>query len=228
KKRPATIRDYIKGKITEVLGKDYDVDTHFSPRYQPWDERLCAVPDNDLFLAIKEEKCTVVTDQIKTFTEQGIQLRSGTELTADLVISATGLQIKIAGGIAITVDKQPVEVSQLVNYKGVMLQDLPNLAIIMGYTNASWTLKADLACTYVCRLLQYMDRNGYQNCTPRLSGDALETAPIIDFSSGYIQRSLDQLPKQGDQFPWRLHQNYLKDLIILQYRKIEDEHLVFA
>lgn len=227
KTNPNGVRQYIKRQIRKVLGKEYDIDTHFNPKYNPWDERLCAVPDNDLFHTIKQGKCTIVTDHIDTFTEKGILLQSGKELEADLIISATGLIIKIMGGIITKVDGEIIDPSKLVNYKGVMLQNIPNAASIIGYTNASWTLKADLACAYVCRLIKYMDKHGLKSCTPNLAEKNIETVPVIDFSSGYIQRAINKLPKQGTSYPWKLHQNYVKDMIILKYRKIDDGFLTF-
>jgi len=226
KKNPKAISKYIKGEIKKVL-PDFDVETHFNPRYNPWDERLCAVPDNDLFNTIKDGKCTMVTDHIDTFTKDGIMLKSGKELKADLIVSATGLVIKMAGGMKIKVDGQEQDISKLINYKGLMMQNIPNSAFITGYTNASWTLKADLACAYICRLLKYMDKKGFKSCTPQLNDTNQKTEPVIDFSSGYIQRSIDKMPKQGDKFPWKLHQNYIKDMVILKHRKIDDGHLMF-
>jgi cation diffusion facilitator CzcD-associated flavoprotein CzcO len=227
KKNPDNVKKYIKGKIENVLGKEYDIDTHFNPKYNPWDERLCSVPDNDLFNAIKNKECTVVTDHIETFTEKGILLKSGKKLEADLIISATGLSLKLAGGMEVEVDGEIVIFSNKLNYKGSMVQDIPNLAAIIGYTNAAWTLKADLVCLYVCRLLNYMDDQGFNYCVPRLDDDTIKPIPIIDFSSGYILRSMDKLPKQGDKFPWKLNQNYLKDRKILKHQKIEDDILKF-
>lgn len=227
RKNPAGVKKYVKKQIRKVLGKEYAIDTHFSPKYNPWDERLCSVPDNDLFHAIKAGKCTVVTDHIDTFTKNGIRLQSGKELRADLVISATGLQLKLAGGIQVYLDDELVDLSTKLNYKGSMLQDLPNLAAIVGYTNAAWTLKADLACHYVCRLLNYMDANNYKACVPKRTENNMTTVPIINFTSGYIQRALDKLPKQGDQHPWRLNQNYIRDRKILKRDKINDASLHF-
>lgn len=227
KQNPAGVRKYVKKRIRKVLGKDYDVETHFNPKYNPWDERLCSVPDNDLFHAIKNGHCTVVTAHIDKFTEEGIQLTTGEILAADLIISATGLQLKLAGGIKVFLDGDEVDLSTKLNYKGTMLQDLPNLAAIVGYTNAAWTLKADLACHYVCRLLAYMDAHNFSYCVPKLSDEKIDTFPIIDFTSGYVQRSLDKLPKQGDRHPWRLNQNYIKDKKILTRDRINDSILHF-
>ena len=227
KKKPDKIRDYLKGEIRKVLGEDYDVETHFNPKYDPWDQRICACVDNDLFNAIKEGKCTIVTDLIDSFTEKGILLQSGKELEADLVVSATGLKIKFAGGIQIKVDGKAIEASKLINYKGMMLQDVPNLMFIAGYTNASWTLKSDLVSEYFCRLLRHMDKKGWTSCTPILSDGSIATEPASDLASGYIQRALHLLPKQGDKYPWKLNQNYIKDMIALRFKSIDDGYLVF-
>ncbi len=228
RRKPDAVKKFVKGQIKKVLGKDYDVETHFNPKYNPWDERLCVVPDSDLLHAIKDGKCAVVTDHIDTFTSDGILLKSGKELKADLIVSATGLVIKMAGGMKIEVDGVVQDISKLVNYKGLMLQDIPNLGVIVGYTNASWTLKADLVCAYICRLLNYMDEKGFQQCVPKLDNENIEVQPVIDFSSGYIQRALDKMPKQGDKFPWKLHQNYIKDMVNLRYGKIDDGYLEFG
>ena len=181
KKQPDKIHKYLKGEITKVLGKDYDVETHFNPKYNPWDERICACVDNDLFNAIKEGKCTIVTDHIDAFTEKGILLQSGKELKADLVVSATGLKIKFAGGINIKVDGKAIDASKLINYKGMMLQNVPNLTFITGYNNGSWTLKADLVSEYFCRLLRLMDNKGLSTFTPTLSQEDMKTEPAIGF-----------------------------------------------
>ena len=227
RKNPDSIKKFIKGKIVGVLGNDYDVDTHFNPKYNPWDERLCSVPDNDLFNAIKRGECTVVTDRIETFTKNGILLQSGKELEADLIISATGLNLKLAGGIEVRVDGEVVNLNEKLNYKGSMIQDIPNLIAIIGYTNAAWTLKADLVCIYACRLINYLDDKKFRFCVPRLNDGTINAIPIINFSSGYIQRSMDKLPKQGDKLPWKLNQNYFKDRKILKQQKIEDGILEF-
>jgi len=221
------VRNFIKKEIKKVLGTDYDVETHFNPKYDPWDERICACVDNDLFNAINEGKCTIVTDHIDSFTERGILLKSGKELEADIVVSATGLKIKFMGGINIKVNGKAIAPSSLVNYKGMMLQDVPNMVAISGYTNASWTLKADLVGEYFCRLLKHMDKKGLSSCTPTLSDENIVTEPASDLASGYIQRALDQLPKQGNEYPWKLNQNYIKDMIALRFKSIDDGYLVF-
>ena len=226
RKKPKEVKSYIKKQIKKVLAEEY-VETHFNPKYKPWDERICAVVDNDLFNAINEGKCTIVTDHIESFTERGILLKSGKELKADLIVSATGLKIKVLGGINIKVDGKIMDPAQLVNYKGMMLQDVPNMITIAGYTNASWTLKADLVGEYLCRLLKHMDKNGLISCTPKLIDKEIATEPASGLASGYIQRALHLLPKQGKVYPWKLNQNYIKDMIALRYKSIDDGHLVF-
>ncbi len=227
RRRPAAVKKYIMDQIKKIMGTDYDVDTHFNPDYKPWDQRLCIVPDNDLFLSIKEGKSSVVTDHIDTFTEKGLLLKSGKELEADMIVSATGLKLQMAGGMKFFVDGQFMEPGKMVSYKGIMLKDMPNMAAIVGYTNASWTLKADLTCIYICRLLNHMDAQQKKVCTPIFKDDNMEMEPILDFSSSYVTRALDRLPKQGSKLPWKLHQNYIKDMIILKYQKIDDGYLKF-
>jgi monooxygenase len=228
RRRPESIKKLIMSGVRKALGPDYDVATHFTPRYNPWDQRLCLVPNGDLFEAIKAERVSVVTDQIETFTETGIKLRSGRHLDADVVVTATGLKLQLLGGARLTVDGRSVELAKTLNYKGMMFSDVPNLASSFGYTNASWTLKCDLTCEYVCRLLTYMDKNGYRQCTPRNADDSVEPEPWIDFSSGYIQRSLHELPRQGSKIPWKLHQNYALDIVMLRYGAIADGVMEFS
>jgi cation diffusion facilitator CzcD-associated flavoprotein CzcO len=214
---PKFMRKLIKLGARKALGARYDVDTHFNPRYDPWDERLCVVPDNDLFKAIRSGRASVVTDRIKTFTETGIELESGQTLEADLVVSATGLQLLVLGGIELSVDGQPVDVSQKLTYRGMMLADVPNAAMAIGYTNASWTLKCDLICQYVSRLVNHMDAQGYTRAVPRPSETDVPSRPFIDgLTSGYVQRALDLFPRQGDEAPWRVHQNYFQDLSLIR------------
>ncbi|HWO18966.1 MAG TPA: NAD(P)/FAD-dependent oxidoreductase [Kofleriaceae bacterium] len=201
---------------------------HFTPSYRPWDQRLCLVPDGDLFESIREGRASVVTDRIETFTETGIALGSGAHLPADLIVTATGLQLVFFGGIALEVDGAPVEPSRLLVYKGMMCSDVPNCAFASGYTNASWTLKADLTSAYVCRLLNYMDAHGYVRCCPRRLDPDIEERPLLDFSSGYVQRVIDQLPKQGSVAPWRLYQNYAIDRLLLERARVDDPAMEFA
>ena len=209
--KPEQTRRNILAGISAALGPDYDVERHFSPRYNPWDQRLCLVPDGDLFHAINAGKVSVVTGQIERFVEDGITLEGGEHLPAEIIVTATGLRMKIMHGLRILVDGAPVALGDTLSYKGAMYSGIPNLASAFGYTNASWTLKAELICEYVCRLLNHMERRGYDQCRPRLNG-AVETEAYIDFTSGYVQRALDSLPKQGTRRPWKVYQNYLKDL----------------
>jgi len=227
RKKPEQTKERLVGLVRQHLGPDYDVDTHFTPRYNPWDQRLCLVPDSDLFEAIKGGKATVVTDHIDHITPDGIQLKSGQTLPADVIVSATGLKLQLVGGMKITVDGKPADLSQSMSYKGMMFSDVPNLASVFGYTNASWTLKADLTSEYICRLLNHMDRKGYAECTPR-KHEAVGTAPWMDFSSGYVTRAMAEFPKQGDKKPWKLYQNYALDLMTLKYGKVEDGVMEFT
>jgi cation diffusion facilitator CzcD-associated flavoprotein CzcO len=222
------VKRLLLGGVRKALGPDYDVATHFTPRYNPWDQRLCLVPDADFFRAIRQGKVSVVTDHIETFTETGLGLKSGAELMADLIVTATGLVLIPLGGVELTVDGRAVEPSQTFIYKGMMYSDVPNLASVFGYTNASWTLKADLVCEYVCRLLNLMDRKGYRYCMPHNGDPALEAEPWVDFSSGYIQRALKQQPKQGSKRPWKLYQNYVLDLTSLRFGALRDQAMTFA
>ncbi|HJK89761.1 MAG TPA: NAD(P)/FAD-dependent oxidoreductase [Polyangiaceae bacterium LLY-WYZ-15_(1-7)] len=223
---PEHARRWIMGQIREEL-PGVDVDTHFNPPYAPWDQRLCLVPDGDLFEAIRAGRADVVTDHIERFTEKGLRLASGRELEADLIVTATGLQVQFLGGLELEVDGEPVVPSELMNYKGAMFSDVPNLAIALGYTNASWTLKADLACMYVARLLSYMHEHGHRIVTPRVTDPSVEVEPLIDLTSGYFQRVAHLLPKQGSKTPWKLYQNYLLDLLGMRFGKLVDDALEF-
>ncbi|MAR91087.1 MAG: FAD-containing monooxygenase EthA [Pseudomonadales bacterium] len=225
--RPKAIRRLLLAQVRRQVGDDFDM-KHFSPHYNPWDERLCAVPNGDLFKAIRRGQASVVTDHIKTFTEQGIRLQSGQELKADIIITATGLDLQLLGGMQLEVDGQPFDLSQTMNYKGVMFQDLPNFAMVFGYTNASWTLKADLTCEYLCRLWQLMDKRGMRQVTPRLTDGDVHEEPFVDFQSGYIKRALDKLPKQGNKSPWKLHQNYALDMAMLRFGEVDDGVVTFS
>lgn len=228
KRKPDRVKELLLGGVRKVLGPDHDVETHFTPRYNPWDQRLCLVPDADFFRAMRRGKVDVVTDHIDTFTETGIKLKSGKELTADLVVTATGLVLVPVGGAKLTVDGQPVDLSKRFIYKGMMYSDVPNLASVFGYTNASWTLKADLVSEYVCRILNHMDRGGYRICMPRNDDPTLSEEPWVSFSSGYIQRALAQQPKQGSRRPWKLYQNYALDLMSLRFGSIRDRAMTFS
>ena len=227
RKRPGKVKDRLLTEARTHLGPDYDIATHFTPRYDPWDQRLCLVPDADLFEALKAGSATVVTDTIDRFTSDGIRLASGEELPADIIVTATGLELKLLSGIAFTVDRQPVNLATALQYKGMMFSDVPNLAYTFGYTNASWTLKADLVAMYVCRLLNAMTKRGLRQAMPRNADKDMATEPFVDFSSGYIQRAVDQLPRQGTRKPWRLNQNYALDLMALKFGSIDDA-MVFS
>ena len=227
RKRPERTKQRILDLVRQELGANYDIATHFTPGYNPWDQRLCLVPDSDLFKAIRAGRVSVVTDHIETFTETGIRLRSGAELEADIVVTATGLKLNLLGDVAFSLDGNPVDLSKSLSYKGMMFSDVPNLASVFGYTNASWTLKADLTCEYVCRLLNHMRRHGYAAATPRRD-PSVEERPFVDFSSGYIQRALDTLPKQGSKKPWRLYQNYALDMAALRLGAVDDGVMRFT
>lgn len=226
RKQPRIMKGLIAKGVRQELGQDYDL-KHFTPDYNPWDQRLCLVPDSDLFRAISDGRASVVTDHIETFTETGLQLKSGEHLDADIIVTATGLVLKLMSGLQLVVDGKPVDLSKTMAYKGMMYSDVPNLAQAFGYTNASWTLKCDLTAEYVCRLLSYMDRHGYAQCTPRVNDPSLEEVPVLDFTSGYVQRALHTLPRQGSKTPWRLHQNYVKDLSMLRYGRVDDGTMEF-
>ena len=228
RRKPAAVKQYIINQTRLQLGPGHDVKTHFTPTYDPWRQRLCLAPDADFFRAIKAGKAGVVTGSIATFSERGIRLASGEMLEADIIITATGLKLLVLGGIEVAVDGRRVEFSKTTNYKGVMYSDVPNLFVVFGYTNASWTLKSDLTCSWAARLINYMDRRGHDACTPRLRDPSVKTEPFVDFSSGYFQRVLDQLPRQGSKKPWRLNQNYLRDLLSLRYGMITDDALEFT
>ncbi len=228
RRRPAFTKKAIVQMVRDQLGPDYDVDTHFTPRYNPWDQRLCLVPDADLFAAIKSGKASVVTDNIETFTTNGIRLRSGQELAADTVVTATGLVLKLIGGMQLVVDGIPVDVSQTMSYKGMMFSNIPNFASAFGYTNASWTLKCELTSEYVCRLLNHMERHGFKYCTPRKQDPSITEEPILNFTSGYVQRAINTLPRQGSKKPWKLYQNYALDLLSLRFSRLEDGTMQFT
>jgi cation diffusion facilitator CzcD-associated flavoprotein CzcO len=228
RRAPERMKQRLLQLVKDELGDSCDVDRHFTPRYRPWDQRLCLVPNGDLFQALKEGKASVVTDHIETFTEAGLKLRSGAELAADLIVTATGLNLQVLGNLALTVDGAAIEPARLMSYKGMMYSDVPNLATAFGYTNASWTLKCDLTCEYVCRLLNYMEAHGYRQCTPRNEDPSITATPWIDFTSGYVQRSIDQFPKQGSKAPWRLYQNYALDLMNLRFAAVDDGVMRFS
>jgi cation diffusion facilitator CzcD-associated flavoprotein CzcO len=228
KRRPALMKRLLVEGVKRQLPEGYDVATHFTPRYDPWDQRLCVAPDGDLFTAIREGRAGVVTDTIDTFTETGIRLRSGEELEADVVVTATGLELLFLGGIELLVDGEKVDVSERLTYKGMMLEGVPNLALAVGYTNASWTLKCDLTCNYVVRLLNHLRSVGLRQATPVNHDTAVSPAPLLGLNSGYVQRSADRFPKQGSRTPWQVHQSYLKDYRALKLSGVEDEAMVLS
>jgi cation diffusion facilitator CzcD-associated flavoprotein CzcO len=228
RRRPEMAKAAILKMTRHHLGEGYDVEKDFSPRYNPWEQRLCLAPDADFFQPIKAGRASVVTDEIETFTENGIRLKSGRELKAEIVVTATGLVLQQFGGTELVVDGQVVHPGERLSYKGLMLSGVPNFASIFGYINASWTLKADLICAHVCRLLNYMDRKGVRQVTPR-SGDEVVSAPWVEhFSSGYIQRSVTSWPNQGSRPPWRVYQNYIRDVISLRWSPIRNSALEFS
>jgi cation diffusion facilitator CzcD-associated flavoprotein CzcO len=228
RRRPRVAKALIRKGVERRLPEGYDIDTHFRPRYNPWDQRLCLVPDGDLFEAICEGRVSLVTDRIETFTENGLKLASGREIEADLIVTATGLNLLPMGGVAAAVDGRELKLPEKLTYKGLMLSGVPNMAIAVGYTNASWTLKCELTCEYVCRLLNHMDEHAHTVCTPWIRDQSISPEPLIDFSSGYVLRSIDKFPRQGPRPPWRLYQNYARDILLLRFGAIDDDALEFA
>ncbi|QLL07371.1 flavin-containing monooxygenase [Mycobacterium vicinigordonae] len=228
KKWPRRMRKILMGWAQRQLPEGYDVRKHFGPHYSPWDQRLCLVPNGDLFRAIRHGKADVVTDTIDRFTATGIRLNSGTELPADIIVTATGLNLQLFGGATTSIDGQPVDLTKTTAYKGMMLSGLPNMIYTVGYTNASWTLKADLVSEFACRLINYMDDHGYETVVVDEPAADVEERPFMEFTPGYVLRSLDELPKQGSRTPWRLNQNYLRDIHLIRRGKIGDEGLLFA
>jgi len=227
-RRPQMMRNWIRTMTIRQLPAGYDVDTHFKPVYNPWDQRLCLVPDGDLFRAIRQQRASVVTGRIATFTEHGLRLESGEELPADIVVTATGLQLLALGGLQLTVDGRAVSLPGTMAYKGMMLSGVPNFAFTIGYTNASWTLKADLVSEFVCRLLRYMDAHGYDACVTVNDDPRVTERPLMDFGAGYVLRSIDQFPRAGSRAPWRLGMSYLNDVFTLRHRKIDDGIMRFS
>ena len=227
RKRPQMVKNLLLGQVREALGDDYDIKTHFTPNYDPWDQRLCAVPEGDLFAAIAEKRAEVVTDTVDHFTQTGIALKSGRHLDADIIVLATGLTMKFIGGTTLIVDGAVVDPSTLYVYRGMMLSNIPNLVQVFGYTNASWTLKSDLTGQYVCRLLNHMRKTGTTMAVPKVASAGLEEEPMLDFSSGYILRAAEEFPKQGKKLPWRVYQNFIIDFINLRLRPLTDTVLKF-
>jgi len=226
--RPQMVKRLIRRGVERHLPEGFDIDSHFKPRYNPWDQRMCLVPNSDLFEAIAEGKVTVVTDRIDTFTEAGIKLSSGHELQADVIVTATGLNMLVLGGVTFEVDGQELDVTKSMIYRGCMLSGAPNMAFAFGYTNASWTLKCDLTCEYVTRIVNYLDDRGYASAVPWLRDGSVEPVPFVDFTSGYVQRSIHLFPKQGSRPPWRLYQNYVRDRKLIRRAQLEDGVLLFS
>jgi monooxygenase len=227
RRAPRLMKGLIRRGLVRNLPPDLDVDIHFSPPYEPWDQRLCLVPDADLFRAISAGTASVVTDRIERFTPKGVLLGSGDELPADVVVAATGLEMLAFGGASFEVDGEPVDLSRTVGYKGMMFSGLPNLALALGYTNASWTLKCDLISQYVCRLLTYLDEHGYRSVTPRRPPANQPLLPFVDLQSGYVKRAEALLPKQGSRYPWRVHQNYFRDRKLFAKSPLTDAGVTF-
>jgi monooxygenase len=227
RKRPEKVKQRLLDELRGQLPPGYDIETHLTPRYNPWDQRLCLVPDADMFQAISKGTASIVTGDIESFTETGIRLAGGEEIKADIIVTATGLKLQLLSDVAFSVDDEQRDLSKALSYKAMMFGDVPNLSYTFGYTNASWTLKADLTAGYLCRLLNYMERNGQDIAMPRRDPNVKEV-PFLDFTSGYVQRALDILPKQGATQPWKVTQNYAKDLATLRYGKVEDGVMHFS
>ncbi|MDB5825769.1 MAG: Cyclohexanone 1,2-monooxygenase, FAD-binding [Herminiimonas sp.] len=227
RRRPELVKKRIVGMAALQIGDSVPVDPHFTPSYNPWDQRVCVVPDGDLFKALRSGAASVVTDIIDGFTPTGIRLRSGQELQADIVVIATGLKVKLLGGMTLVVDGRPVHANEEMAYKGMMLSGVPNFAMAFGYTNASWTLKADLTAAYVCRLLRFLDSKGKVIAVPRKEAD-VQPEPFLSFTSGYVRRAKDVLPQQGSRAPWQVYQNYLQDLFTIRFGRIADGVMRFG
>ena len=223
RRAPGLMRRFFTRLAAAELPDDYDVDTHFTPTYNPWDQRVCLASDGDFFGVLSDGSASIVTTQIERFTAEGVRLSGGETLAADIIVTATGLQMMMLGGLELSVDGEPVALGSTVAYKGMMLCGIPNLAFTVGYTNASWTLKADLVAEYICRLLAHMQSTDAAICTPRPPQPGRPTFPIMDLKSGYVMRAVDSLPKQGATIPWRLHQNYIRDIRMLRHRPVADE-----
>lgn len=227
KRFPKFMKNFIIKGAQKELG-DFPVEPHFTPNYNPWDQRFCVAPDGDLFKVLREGKASIETDHIDTFTEKGLRLQSGKELEADIIVTATGLQLVAFGGAEVTIDEEDFNPSEKLTYKGLMLNDLPNFVFFVGYTNASWTLKSDLTSEYASRIISLMDKKGYKIVVPKLDDDDLETVPLINLNSGYIHRASADLPKQGDKLPWKLYQNWFFDYFMLRLKSVQDRYLWFS
>ncbi len=228
RKFPKKVKEFLIKQVREALGPNYDIETHFTPKYNPWEQRLCLVPNGDLFNAINAGKASVITDHIDRFTKKGIKLKSGGEVEADLIVTATGLNLEVCNGIKLEVDNNEVDISKTMTYKGMMFSDVPNLVATFGYTNASWTLRADLTSEYVCRLLNFMDKKGYAYCCPRTAEHVEQAGDWLDFTSGYVKRSMHKFPKQGSRDPWRNTQNFPKDVLAIRWGNIDNKELKFT
>jgi monooxygenase len=228
RRAPNVMKSVIRKAAQKQLPADYDVDRHLTPTYNPWDQRMCVVPDGDLFRVLRSGHASIVTDRIETFTETGLQLESGAELEADLIVTATGLNMLVFGGVELSVDGQQVDISKTMSYKAIMLSDVPNFAFAIGYTNASWTLKVDLTYSYVWRLLKHLDATGQRWCVPRRRDRTVTETPFMEFTPGYVLRSIESFPKAGSKAPWRLRQNYLFDLTVLTRGSVDDGTMEFG
>ncbi len=226
RKWPEGVRKFIQKGIKKELGETFDM-KHFDPKYKPWDQRVCIVPDADLFHSIKTGKVEVVTDTIERFTTKGILLTSGKELEADLIVTATGLKVQLLGGMTMHINGELANSGSMHCYRGVMFSDVPNFAITVGYTNASWTLKCDLNCQFVTKVLNFMEAKKYSVCTPRFDSSVFKSEPLLDFDAGYVLRAFDSLPKQGSKHPWKVYQNYIKDLFSLKMESVNDKYLEY-
>ncbi|HEU5229650.1 MAG TPA: NAD(P)/FAD-dependent oxidoreductase, partial [Ktedonobacteraceae bacterium] len=228
RRKPLAAKQQLLRLVREQLGDDYDIDTHLTPTYNPWDQRLCLAPNGDFFTALKAGNVAIATDQIETFTENGIKLRSGEELAADVVVTATGLTMKIMSGAQLVVDDVPVDLSKTLIYRGMMCRDIPNLSFVFGYINASWTLKCELIAQRVCRILNYMDRHAYTQSTPRLQDAIAEEPMLTELTSGYVRRAGETMPRQGSSNPWKMHQHYLRDVRSLRFSRVNDGTMEFT
>jgi cation diffusion facilitator CzcD-associated flavoprotein CzcO len=228
RRRPTWARKMLRDVAVKGLPQGYEVDKHFKPRYQPWDQRLCVIPDSDFYKSISAGRASVVTDEIDTFTERGIRLKSGKELEADIIVTATGLRMLALGAVQLIVDGTPIHPGREFIYKGTMLSNIPNFAFCIGYTNAAWTLRADLASTYVCRVLNHMDQHGYRACKPACDTASLEAKPLLGLTSGYVMRAAADLPKSSTSAPWLIRQNYVRDMLTMKLARLEDGILRFS
>ena len=225
RRKPERVAHWIREQIRNQLPGSYPVERDFSPPYNPWDQRLCLVPEGDIFSAMRDGKVSIETGAINRFTRTGLRLATGQDIQADMIVTATGLNMKLAGGIALSIDGEPVSLPQHMIYKGMMLSGMPNLFVSFGYANASWTLRSDLTARSVCRLLNRMDRKGFKVCTPAFDSD-VHSRPLLPLNSGYVTRAQGSLPTQGHRDPWIVRQNYVKDLAAMSLRRI-DEGLAF-